>query len=522
MVFNLWGGIPGAMRGSACASARFWLSCAGTTDAILPCLSDNAGTRFHACVDEGGEALFKQAQRAGWRVVVFGPTGFAWPPPRCSEEAFLYDPASALSGSGIDFCDVRDDGAWRGRSSSHDEATLRKAQRALDAAASSNTPTLLWVNLLACRDTTRVRFRPDERCSEDACTGHAARAYDRRRVPPSVDTSLPNPLRDALGSTASRARDAGAEYAALLATAESDFHNVCAMVEPLARRARAHGASVAMTATHTFSLGEHGTRTGAAPTAACARTFFACTTGAAVAELAQPVYELISHFVLRTTSLHVSRLPAVCSVGVAPTCVYAYVTCRLRDHVYACVYAHCGVPPDPNALCEPESLLAVYDLGTDVDECVNVLPYLTHLHADFGDMCKAALARHPTPIVPVVAPRDVLASAPTRPLVPPLPKPTATLATAANAATANAAKANAEAATAIASPVTASALTHVSVPVSPFTPMAQSDAMDRTARKPPAPSLLKALQRSTQSRSTRTGIRGDVRHKEARLNASHR
>ena len=93
---------------------------------------------------------------------------------------------------------MRDDD-WRGHAAAHDEEILGEARRVLADHPKASPPLLLWVNLLACRDVARVRFRQAHTEPDRACVAPVPPvAFDRRRVARSVNATLPMRLSDDL------------------------------------------------------------------------------------------------------------------------------------------------------------------------------------------------------------------------------------------------------------------------------------------------------------------------------------
>ena len=154
------------------------------------------------------------------------------------------------------------------RSIVHDEEVVHEAGACWRGTKGGQ---LQWLNLRSCCDVSCVRFARRERPPlVDGCTGVTRTNYDHRLVPPNVDATCLKELTDAFrradatlhgeGEGGAYRRDA--EYAALLEWSTEALTRVERCVMPLLVEALRMDAAVAVTATHSLCIGEHGIRTG--------------------------------------------------------------------------------------------------------------------------------------------------------------------------------------------------------------------------------------------------------------------
>jgi len=395
VVVNHWGGVPHALHGKLLAAHQM------RHDVALTHLDPTLGFRSVLCPTTlAAEAppphtLLHAFRSAGYHTVVLGATGLRSGRPAVrTPDGELPDPRTALEAWGVDRCSVRDGADFEGRAFVHDEAVVEEARAVLDECKKAKRKLLLVLNLLSCRDATRIRFRTRHATpSVDGCTGAVVPSYDARRVPPSVG-AVRNSLwdsyatEDAAAHGESEANTTPAEYATLLGRATEMLHRVDHLVGRMLVDALDKDTdAVVTTATHSLALGEHRVRTGTAPLRVCAHTFWACSVPTAEPPAA-------------TLPFCFRQLAAACSVRVGPRteerlCLGAWgaqgavarVPVHLHDHTYACLVCWHKVD-DGVPLPGVVALHAVYE---DPDDLYDLWPHVPHLHSGLLAAVRTAL-----------------------------------------------------------------------------------------------------------------------------------
>ena len=420
VVVNHWGGVPGALHENVISQLGDRMS--AVEQVALRRLDPALGFRDAICNDSRDEAclwdtappnphtIFHAFRAAGYRTVVLGACGLI---PRDREATrssarTMPDPRESMRAWGIDRCSSCDGAHFRGNASVHDEEVVHEARRIL-LEHDEATPLLLWLNLRSCIDTTRVRFaRCDRRPLEDGYTGVTRTNFDRRLVPRNVNATSIQELTDLLrhedavrhgevpSEDSSHRRDTSSEYACVLDIAIDITERVDRCVTPFLVDALRRDGAVAVTATHSLCLGEHGIRSGAAPTRVCASTFWCSSISPrqdAANECLPTLNAMLRAFARSCGVRHgtddakastpgapvacLGRVPAKEGVGVV-----ARVVCRLHDHNYACIVRWDRLPVREGVAHLPlaKELYAVFDLDADPDEVHNVLLQVRHLH----------------------------------------------------------------------------------------------------------------------------------------------
>lgn len=435
VVVNHWGGIPVALQGNVVAS-QTWANARGVAHALeLPNLDPKLAFRSIAAMSEEGFdvvcldaecpaplPLFDALHRAGVQIVVLGATGLrgrgAQEAATTRHDTSLPDPREDLHAWGVDRCSVHDAASSHGAAALHDEEVLLEARRLL--AEGIQEPTLLWVNLLSCRDVDRCRFRP--------CTGIAALpSYVAPALPSTDDRLLPRNLQtpleglshiaacadaDTFGETAPSAANYFLEpghYLRLLEESRETLLRLDAWTKMLIEDAEEAGAAIAMTATHSVALGEHGARWAGLPTDTCARTFW-CATVARSEATARSLSTVVDDFLHQVFAVGPARArrPS-CTLGTiahGPVCVVvARATYRWNDRRYACIAK--WIPEEGATKCPllPLPLTHVFDLDMDPDESENILPQLAHIYTQLLEYMEACIPNSVVTPRPRRAPR---------------------------------------------------------------------------------------------------------------------
>lgn len=242
---------------------------------------------------------------AGCRTACFGARGTFHRPVRVDDGATesLPDPRRALVDSlGVEACSTHDafhphdDASSFFASDAADEATCEEAERFVEEQERAGTEgtVVVCVNLLSCRDVVRARFGAATSTPSESCfvlrTGKRGEAeIDPRVVPPSLRVALDGvtaPLSSANRRRFGEAETTGGavvettpvQFAALLRLAASSVDRSVDRTASLVSRALATDEGVvAVTASHSLPLGEHGLRDGGGPTRCCCSTFWADT-----------------------------------------------------------------------------------------------------------------------------------------------------------------------------------------------------------------------------------------------------
>jgi hypothetical protein len=284
VIVNHWGGIPTALHVVA-ARALEGKSNEDDASAGLEChhkvlLTTTAtpADAFRTAIGGGAAQSVFHAVKSivpGIHVVVLGPTGlravpqegvFA-PPNAC----FVPDSTRALASWGIDVCSLHDDtrvsAGW-----THDRETLRDARRHIDEASALNRPLLLCINLWSCWDVVHALVHPSSLASVlqakvDVVRPHAPQALLRGTIPCPFTRFESDVTKDDDPIVAYCRR-------AVLATETiaCTEHELRALIDDVR-----FAGDVAITATRSLAIGEHGFVGGGAPTCTCAQTFWAST-----------------------------------------------------------------------------------------------------------------------------------------------------------------------------------------------------------------------------------------------------
>lgn len=422
VVINHWGGVPVTLQGNL-AESQTWADTQGILQTLeLPNLNPTLSFRNiaatsgegvdSACLDAQQPIplpLFDALHRTGVQIIVLGATGLRGDPSKSKQsnpttirhEDSLPDPREDLHAWGIDRCSMHDPAHSCTTAILHDEEVLLEARRIL--AENIQEPTLIWVNLLSCRDVNHCRFRP--------CTGVATMpSYSSTPLPTTDERIVPRNLRvplDSLSHIAACA-DAGVfgetspspealfleagQYLRLLEEARDTLLRIDTWSKMLVQDAEDIGAAIAMTATHALPLGEHGARTVGLPTDMCCRTFW-CSTVPYSETTAHCLSAAVDDFIHQVFGVAPRRArQSPCTLGLLShgpvSVVVARVTYRWNDRKYACIAT--WTPNGQTVSLLPLSLTHVFDLDMDPEETINILPQLAHIYTqllEFMESC---------------------------------------------------------------------------------------------------------------------------------------
>lgn len=421
VVINHWGGVPKALHRNAMLDVQTALS-ERTMYSIcpVPLTRYDAACGFRAAInldrpddmclipDEipSASSLFSMFSEAGFMVVVLGASGIdkGRRPTRQGQRhasEMLPDPCCSMRHVGVSECSLFDGAYFRGAAAAHDRTVLREARSILETV--TDKPILVWLNLLSCRDVSCIRFRqPIHPPKVDGILAKLPKTViDARIKPPSLKPSEDslNDLRAILNTCDSRAhgepidttssleRDLDMQYVTLL---DSAWATLKTLNEEVRLTMEGMDAEIAVTSTHSLSLGECGTRMSGPFFINCS-TFWSSSI-----DLGYGVTDARS----ATLPQILFRLVAACGIGVkipqsqsdTPVCFgkidhpngvifAARALVNINDHHYSCIVTWPRDLPSTNGvthLCNYE-LRAVYDASTDPEEKYDILSQVSHL-----------------------------------------------------------------------------------------------------------------------------------------------
>lgn len=368
VVVNHWGGVPRVLMRGYAAGQRWASWCL----ADVPLAHASGEREFPAATS----ALWSALRMAGVRIVVLGATGYRAASRRSEER--LPDPRYVFAESHhVHEVSLHDGAQFDGPALLHDNEVVREAHRVL---AEASTPLLLCVNLLSCRDLTRMHFGEES----EGCVLRAVTAFDERIVPPSLHCRWSQ-----AHEVFPRRPVTAGQYATLLRRGSEALEALEAATGSLVREALERGAGLAITATRALSLGEHACRTEDTPFPSCATSFW-CSTAlatsmpAAAVESApahQPIGALLG-LLCRTAFPCPEGPPFTSTLHGTPVCRAARGTARVslrwNDHNYVCIG-------------QSGKLWHVFAVDSDPQELVDVYPSLGEVQAVLAARFAAAL-----------------------------------------------------------------------------------------------------------------------------------
>ena len=351
VVINNWGGLPSALR----ENVKSWDTW-GTTAPGPVILGYNDMNRSfddavttRSDVDVQRDNVFKMAKEWGMRTILIGPVG--WRKGQSSR-----DPRKDIETWGVDECSLFSlpDEGERGDAQVYDDEYCDRACAILDA-CSETDGILLWINLLCCRDLTRIRF--------GSGNAPAPPSYDRRTLPSNVASYI-----DGISGSGG-VRRTETEYATLLNVAWDALDRHSQRVKRIVLAATRCGGRVAHTASHSLAIGEHSVQGADAPLGVCCETFWSSTVESSVG------IKYLRHCVIDFVAGACGAPQLTDGSGKTPTTVGSRFTryvFTVRDHIYACVAEN-----------ESGQIKFVFDTTTDPEETVNVLNSVSHLMEEF-------------------------------------------------------------------------------------------------------------------------------------------
>lgn len=359
VVINDVGGIPHTLHENVLSNNASWSE---SSHLGIPLPSTDRAEGFKRVTrGTSSESVFSVATSRGITTVLAGPScGLRRFP---SEDAHtLFDPETTLAHMGVRRCSPYDDTCFCGRSDVYDDDTLRYATDAVRQ-HDGNEHLLLWVNLLALRDTDQIR-------TPSAIALSQPRWLDRRSHPESLH-SIVSQVTDAVSrdfyqndAPRSIPRHAETEFSNLLEhsvdTLERHLQRVRRFILYILERFP--DASVCHTASHSLALGEHGMRGGRTPMSTTCTSFMSSRPSTSRCDNLDAV---LFNFIL--DSLQLSHPPEVGqSVTRVPSLGLTRTLVLWNDHMYAVV--------------EREGVIQnVFDLSTDPFELHDIVGNVSHI-----------------------------------------------------------------------------------------------------------------------------------------------
>ena len=426
VVINHWGGVPVALQANLVASQEWKQSTFDSLEVpnLDPILS------FRSVAATSGEGidevclqtnpptplpLFDALHRTGVQIIVLGATGLRRhkkDPYAVRHEMNLPDSREDLHDWGIDRCSIHDSADQATNAILHDEEVILEARRLL--MEDLGGPTLLWVNLLSCRDVNHCRFRPRTgRATQPSYSGVALASVDERLIPHNLRVGLEDLSYLAASADATAFGESvtapneifiqPGEYLRLLEDAKDTLLRLDAWTQLLIKDAETAGASVAMTATHANSLGEHGTRKVLIPTEMSCNTFWCSTIVADRSNNSKSLASVVDDFLHHVFGVAPRRARKnSCTLGTISHgnlgVILARTTCRWNDRRYSCI-AKWMFDGSGRISLLPLSLTHVFDLDIDPFETTNILPQIAHIYTQLledMELCipKSVLVSH--------------------------------------------------------------------------------------------------------------------------------
>lgn len=385
VVVNHWGGVPHVLHGNVLAM-QTWASEARGNIA----LSNTDHITEHAQL---ARRIWPQLKALGFKTVCLGATGFqSSSGGRCSSEEFP-DPRCVLSEEyGIDRCSMYDGSTFAGSALVHDVEVLHEALQLIKE-HDAKCPIFLWINLLSCRDVTRLRFgQVVHTCQEKCCTAlPTPPPWDNRQIPKSIEALFPNITM--VASTVNHRRFGeehtpihSGEYLTLLDRSRKMLNELQVHVSSFLGEVLVRQGHIAMTSTCSLSLGEHQCRDGNAPILECSNTFW-CST------INLDTSSLLGH----TCDCFLSEACGVVlsNVNASPECVvclsqvdidvhpFVRAKCRINDHSYVCIG-------------QGENILHIFDVDEDPFETKDIRADVTHVLAEIDRLFAEATESYKT------------------------------------------------------------------------------------------------------------------------------
>ena len=429
VVINHWGGVPNALHRNAILDTQTALS-DRTMYSIcpVPLTRYDAACGFRAAINvdrpddmclipdaiETTTTLFSMFKEAGFTVVVLGASGIdagrrpTRPGQRYDSE--MPDPENSMNHLGVSKCSLFDGAYFRGSAMAHDRAVLREARNILETI---KKPILLWLNLLSCRDITCIRFRPQ--INPPAVDGVLVKlpktVIDARIKPQSLapsDDSLYD-LRNILNMCDSQSHgepfhetnvpdhDLDIQYATLL---DSAWATLKTLNEEVRLTMQGMDVEIAVTSSHSLSLGECGTRR-PGPFSINSNTFWSSTldlgyseTDARIATLPQILFRFATVCGVCVKVPQPQSDTPVCfgTIGHPNGDIFAARTLvTINDHHYSCIVVWPRDLPSSSGITHLNNfeLRAVFDVSTDSEEKYDILAQVNHL----SDIIKQKLRR---------------------------------------------------------------------------------------------------------------------------------
>lgn len=281
LVVNQCGGFPSTLRRNV-LETQTWAS-ERDEQVVLPFNDrERCFTKITSAGKGDRDTVFRVAKEWGYRTVLLGPTHWREPGKATvyANSTSLPDPRNDLEHYDVDECSVyATDHATRGMATVYDEDTCERAMHLIERMCEGDR-VFLWVNLLCCADLERIRFSRDGNHPPVSVCLHPSTStvtYKRNQLPLNV-TSYVDGISNVYSTVESigfqRAQRVEYEYANLLHVAWDMLNRLNTPLMRLFVAASKAKASIAHTASHSISIGEHSVRGGNAPLGVCCETFW--------------------------------------------------------------------------------------------------------------------------------------------------------------------------------------------------------------------------------------------------------
>ena len=391
VVINHWGGVPRTLHGNVVFMQSSW--CKEAYDNVS--LSSTDGLQEYIA---STAEIWRVLNNEGVYTVALGATGYTQDLPSTHHQNTIPDPRFRhVETHSVWQTSVHDGAFFPGPALLHDTIVLQEAIQVMKD-YDKETPMVLCVNLLSCRDTLRSRFG-NVRSDVDCCVVTPVTSFDTRLIPRSLNASVVSISARFAESNARRYgeeptnRTRPEEFVALLNKSLEALHLLQTHIDMFLESVFAHECHVAMMTTRSFSMGEHRCRDDNTPLVSCVRSFWCSTCDPMPNYESLTLVDLLKRFVHETCGIETQYSfhyrPTACVTRLNGE-MYTRVECRLNDHRYVC-------------LGSGDTLLCIFDADDDPCELNNIYSSLSHLHAALSSVYLSCV---PSRVVPLARLRD--------------------------------------------------------------------------------------------------------------------
>jgi hypothetical protein len=384
VIINHWGGVPSSLHGNVLAMETW----SDRTSLNIPLVYTDKRISF----EESTTHMWKYLKNAGYHTVCLGATGCVDTTPR-QQSTYFQDPQQCLKHCDIDRCSLHDGNCFTGPSLLHDQHVLEEAQVLL---STFNGPLAICVNLLSCRDTSVYRFCAPNAIVNTHCFTHTAQhahPVDTRLIPLSTSVQIKGISELIHMNEGAEFGENGVpcnaitkeQYGTLLMHGWSTLKSLHTTIEPFIATALSQNANIAMTATSSLSLGEHGVRGSNSPFKTCSSTFWISTVSESI--LNGKFAPLEDYFRSFVSTVCMSSAPSckqhrrelsLCK-SVVGKWIFFRLVCQIHDHIYVCIG-------------NKKEIICMFDALVDPFEIDDISQHMQHLYDRLLSLYKTSIA----------------------------------------------------------------------------------------------------------------------------------